>query len=376
MRFLHLADLHLGKKINDYSLKDDQRHALLQALDLAKKEKVDAVIVAGDVYDSSLPTAEATEFYDWFLTSFHALGVPLLMISGNHDSPERLAVGSSLLKAANVHIVTKVEDSLSPITINGVDFYLLPHFRPSEVNRAFGTDARSFESAMKEVLSRIETQEGKPSVLITHQAILPVGLTIESSGSETALDVDVNGAVGGSETIDVKLFERFTYLALGHIHKAQNVGKNARYPGALLKYHIKEANAKRSFTVVDIEGTSFSIREFPIQLIRDVVVLEGTLEEVLAMPGNEDNFVHVRLTDEEFVDSPFAKLKARYPYCLGLEYPHAKPASADVVEFENVEEMDKAELFQKFFEQFGSGELDTQQKELVKRLLDEAEGKA
>ena len=373
MKFLHLADLHIGKKINEYSLYDDQRHALCLALDLAKKERVDAVVIAGDVYDSSVPTAEAMEFYDWMLTSFHALGVPLLIISGNHDSPERLNVASSILKKDGVHIVTKVEDALTPIAIKGVNFYLLPYFRPSDVSRAFDVEAKSFETAMKETLSRLELDPHVPNVLVTHQAILPLGAKTEPSGSETALDVDANGSVGGTEIIDVSLFSRFTYLALGHIHKAQNVAHNARYPGALLKYHVKEANASRSLTVVEIEEGEAKVSTTPLPLKRDLVILEGTLDEVLAMPGNEGNFVHVRLTNSEYVDSPFAKLKARYPYCLGLEYPRLAKPQTEAPEFENVEEVDKADLFDTFFETYGGRKLDEQERDFVSALLKKGE---
>ena len=153
MKFLHLADLHIGKKLNDYPLYDDQRFVLNQALDLARKEQVDAIVIAGDIYDSSAPSAEAMDFYDWFLNELYKLQKPILMVAGNHDSAERLNVASSILKNNGIHIAAKIEDPIPYEDVQDTRFYLLPYFRPSDINHVFGSDCRSFESAMKEVLS-------------------------------------------------------------------------------------------------------------------------------------------------------------------------------------------------------------------------------
>ena len=375
MKFLHLADIHIGKKISEYPLYEDLRYVLSQAMDLAKKEDVDAVVFAGDIYDSSAPTAEAMEFYDWMLTEFHKLHKPLLMISGNHDSTERLSVGASILKDADIFIATKVEDALTPIVVKGVNFYLLPHYRPSDVNRFFETDCKSYESATKELLSHIELSKDKPNVLVAHQSILPANEKVEASGSETSLDVDSEGSVGGSETINVGLFDAFDYLALGHIHKAQNVSPKARYAGALLKCHVKEAKASRSFTIVEMDESGLHITTRPLRLLRDLVVLEGTLEQVLAGDSHENDYVHVRLLDEQFVDAPFNKLKAKFPDCLGLEYPRLYAAHHEEEATVDVEEIDKNALFADFFERYGGRKLDEEEKRFVKALFDK-EGKA
>ena len=374
MKFLHLADLHLGKKINEYSLFDDQRYVLDQAFSLAKSEKVDAIVIAGDVYDSSAPSAETMAFYDEFLAKLHSLRIPVLMISGNHDSPERLAVASSILKEADIHIVTRVEDSIHPIVVGGVAFYLLPYCRPSDVNRAFDTTIKTYEEGMKEVLSRMEEFQGT-RILVTHQAILPVGTKVASSGSETSLEVDSHGDVAGSEIIDANLFGSFAYLALGHIHKAQNVTANARYPGALLKYHVNEANAKRSFTIVSIEGGKASVQTYPIQLKRDLAVLKGTLDEIMAITGHENDFVQCVLSEEIAVDSPYAKLKVKYPYCLGIDYAHNHHADAKEEVIEDVEELSKPDLFNRFFEQCSGRPLDEQENAFVKDMFDQLEAK-
>ncbi len=348
MKFLHLADLHIGKKLNEYPLFDDQKHVLRQAIALAKREKVDAIVIAGDVYDSSAPSAEAMDCYNDFISELFALGKPVLMISGNHDSPERLNVASSILRHSGVYIVTKLEDAVKPIRIEGVDFYLMPFFRPSDVNRLLGADCHSYEAAMKALLQTMSIDLARPNVLVTHQAILPLQGQLLASGSETSVDMDNGYNVGGSDAIDASLFHSFDYLALGHIHKAQNIGHNARYCGAMLKYHVKEASAKRTFTIVEMEGKKVKIRESAIRPLRDLVILSGTLEEILTMTGHENDYVHCRLQDESYVDGPLGKLKAKYPYCLGLEYPRLNPTTTDVPEVEDVEEIGREELFARF----------------------------
>ncbi len=373
MKFLHLADLHIGKKINDYSLREDQRHVLSQAKELARKEDVDAIVVAGDVYDSSVPTAEASELYDWFLSSFYELNKPILMISGNHDSSERLHVASSILKRNGIHIVTGVNESVEPVMVAGVNFYLLPYFRPSEVNRAFGSEAKNYEDALKVVVEKMALDENKTNVIVAHQAFLPVHSNIERSGSETSLTVDASGYVGGAESISIDTLKDFDYAALGHIHKAQNIASNARYAGALLKYHVDEANAKRSFSVVSIEDKKVTVEEHPIHFLHDLVILSGDIDELLTREGNEDDYVYCKLTNETLVDSPMARLKAKYPLCLGLEYPRTRNQAIEHPDYEDVEEVDKNDLFANFFETYGGRELDEDEKRFVKELFDEEE---
>ncbi|MCR5078752.1 MAG: exonuclease SbcCD subunit D [Bacilli bacterium] len=374
MKFLHLSDLHIGKKINDYSLKEDQRYVLTQAKELAKNENVDAIVVAGDIYDSSVPTAEASELYDWFLSSFFELGKPILMVSGNHDSSERLHVASAILKRSGIYIATNVKESIEPIKIAGVNFYLLPFFRPSEVNRAFGSEAKNYEDALKVVVENMAIERSETNVIVAHQAFLPMDKKMEQSGSETSLTIDSSGYVGGTESISVNVLSSFDYAALGHIHKAQNIASNARYAGALLKYHIDEANAKRSFTVVSIDNKKVEIEEHPISSLHDLVILTGDIDELLSRSGNENDYVYCKLTNESLVDSPMAKLKAKYPFCLGLEYPRTRVQSFERPDYEDVEEVDKNDLFATFFENYGGRELEEDERKFVKELFEQEEG--
>lgn len=374
MRFLHLADLHIGKKIGEYPLIEDQKHVLLQAFDLVRKENLDAIIVSGDIFDSSAPSAEAMGMYDWFLSNAHSLGKPLLMISGNHDSVERLSVASSILSFAGIHIATKIKDFLEPVEIGDTRFYLLPFFRISSVNREFGTDVRNYQEALSILLSKIGLDKSKRNVVVAHQAFLPLGgKEVESSGSETSLEVNSNGYVGGTEAIDVSLLSDFDYAALGHIHKAQFISSNARYAGALLKYHIDEANASRTFTIVSMDNEKVSIEERPIHLKRDLFVLKGSLAELLAGEGHESDYVFCKLTEEQLVDSPMSQLKAKYPFCLGMKYMNEGAETAEHADFENVDEIDKNDLFAAFFEQYGGRELNEDERTFVKSLFEKQE---
>lgn len=374
MRFLHLSDLHIGKKIHEFPLFEDQRFVLLQALDLVKKENLDAIVVAGDVYDSSAPSAEAMEFYDWFLSEAYKLGKPILIISGNHDSAERLSVASSILSSAGVHIATKVEDCLNPVEIGGVNFYLLPFFRISHVNQWLGSSADSYESALEAILEKLDIDESKPNVLLTHQAYVPSSGKVSSSGSEAAVDIDSEGYIGGSEVIDIATLFKFDYCALGHIHKSQNIATNARYPGALLRYHVDEAGTERSFTIVSINEKKATIETRPISFMRDLVILEGTIEDLATREGNDTNFVYCRLLEEDYVDNPMGRLRAKYPYCIGLEYPKIKRQVGSALAYEDVDEVKKEDLFAAFFRQYGGAELDEEQMALVRKLLEECEG--
>ena len=376
MKFLHLADLHIGKKLYEYPLYEDQRFVLKQAVNLAEEQSVDAIVIAGDVYDSSAPSAEAMECYDWLLNELFALKKPLLIISGNHDSAERLNVASSILRHSGVYIVTKLEDAVKPIPIAGVDFYLMPYFRPSDANRLLGSDCKTYQAAMAAVLEQMSINRAHPNVLVAHQAILPSGKKIEASGSETSLDVDTHHLVGGTEVIDTSLFNAFDYLALGHIHKGQFVSDNARYPGAILKYHVDEAQAQRTFTIVEMNGKTAKVTEYPIHPLHDLAVLEGSLDELLHREGHENDYVYCRLTDEISVDSPMAKLKAKYPLCLALEYIRIRPLVSEAADFEDVEEISRDELFGTFFKKYAGRELNERERALVHNLFDKKEAEA
>ena len=371
MKFLHLADLHIGKHLENIPLFEDQRYVLNQAVALAKDENVDCILLCGDIYDSAMPSSEATKLYDDFLTSLYHLGKPILIISGNHDSSERLGLASAILSNDGIYIQTDVADINKPIVIGDTNFYLLPYFRPSEVAYAFNKEVRTYEEAFGILLEAMNIDQNKQNVLLLHQAMLPKGTTILASGSESALDLKPDYSIGGSEVIDVSLTSSFDYVALGHIHKAQNVAPNARYPGALLKYFKDEAKAKRSFTIVTIENKKLTIQERPVKPLHELSVLEGTMDEVLAMDGHENDYVYVNLREEDYIQDASAKIKAKYPYFVKLQFKSIKQGNIETPEFEDVESVSKDDLFSAFFQKYAGRELEEEEKTFIHSLLQE-----
>lgn len=364
MKFLHLADLHLGKRLRQYDLYADQKFVLDEALDLVKKEKLDAVVVSGDIYDNQTPSGKTTTLLDYFLTRLYDMGVPLLMISGNHDSADKLRFASGILSKNSIHIVTEVSDSLVPVQVDGANFFLLPFTNYQNVNVAFGTDFKDLSSAIKYVISKMPLSSTNPNVLVLHQSVLPSSGALLVGGSEEEPEINSLGEVGGSDAIPVSIFSMFDYVALGHIHKAFDVSNNARYPGALLKYHEDEANNKKSFTVVDASSKHITYEEYPISYIHDVVSLKGLLDDIIKAPGHDEDYLFASLTDKDYLDEPMARLKNRYKFAAGLKYVSIIHPEEQKI-YENLDHVSKGTLFSDFFSSVTGETLDDDEKGLI-----------
>lgn len=365
MRFLHLADLHLGKRLKEFNLIDDQRYVLLQALALAKNEALDAVVLAGDIYDSSVPSAEATDLLDEFVTGLYAAHIPVLMISGNHDSAEKLGFASRILSSGGVHVVTRVEDSVTPVVIADTAFYLLPYVRPYDVNAAFQTSAKNIADALQEVLQRMPLDPALNHVLVLHQAVLPEDGALTLGGSEEVYGVEI----GDLMSVPSPLFKAFDYVALGHIHKPQKVGAAMFYPGALLKYHQDESAYPKEFLLVKIERHVVSIEKRPYRLAHDVVKAEGTLDEILHSSRDPQAYLFARLTDPVLVDNAMAKLRSKFPFAAGIEYMRETAIGIDFHDRIDVEKTSPEELFTIFFEKQTGHPLSAEEKAYVHPLL-------
>lgn len=372
MKFLALSDLHLGKRLCNYSLLEDQEFVLNEALALATREEVDAVLLSGDIYDSAAPSSEATEVFDTFVSHLWKKHIPLLAIAGNHDSPEKLHYASSILAENGIHFVTKVKDSNLPIEIAGVNFYLLPFVTTAEVNASFkDADFHKLSDAVSYLLDRMELDPEKPNVLLAHQAVIPSGQKLQIAGSETEPPVDENGYVGNSEIVPASLFEKFDYVALGHIHKAWTFpdGK-MRYPGAILKYDKSEANLPREFTLVTMDGKKATIETRPILPLRDLTVLTGKLEDLCAESEHREDYVYANLTDEQYQDEPMAKLKAHHHYTLGVSYGNLRQQGA-AIEHIDVKKTSKNELFGKLYEHSTGKKISPEEEETMKEEIRE-----
>lgn len=369
MKFLHLADLHLGKKIGEYDLESVQRNALDKIVNLVNERDISTVVIAGDIYDSKNPSISATNLLDEFLSNLHKYKKKVLMISGNHDQEDKLNFGSKILSNDGIHIVSHVKDSLKPIIIDDVNFYLLPFVNKYDVRNAFSLDdIDTLSEAISYVIKEMNIDKTKKNVIVTHQAV--VGVNKEKiSGSEVSVSLDMDGYIGGEDVINASVYKDFDYVALGHIHKAYNVDKNARYPGALLKYHRDEANYKKSFTIVDT--SDFSFEEVSFKQLKDVVLLEGSYEEVKQKVEYKNDFVFFKLTDNDYITDVMSKLKIIFPYACNISYSNIKNNYTYSKNYENIEEVSKYDLFKDLYKSKMGEDLTLEQKEIVTNIINE-----
>lgn len=329
MKFLHLADLHLGKRVNGFSMLEDQAHILRQILAILDDEQPDGVLIAGDVYDKSVPSVEAVELLDGFLTELRARGVPVLLISGNHDSPERLAFGGRVMDSCGIHISPVYDGALAPVTLHDafgpVHVWLLPFVKPAHVRRWFpDADIESYTDAVAEAVAHMDIDTAARNVLVTHQFV--TGGT--RSGSEEL-------SVGGTDNVDSGVFAPFDYVALGHLHGAQHIGRETiRYAGSPLKYSFSEARQHKSVTVVTLgEKGDVQVRTVAPTPLRELREIRGSYDELTARSFYEhttyrSDYLHLILTDEQDVFDAMSRLRTIYPYLMTLDYDNARTRAA------------------------------------------------
>lgn len=329
MKFLHLADLHLGKRVNGFSMLEDQAHILRQILAILDDEQPDGVLIAGDVYDKSVPSVEAVELLDDFLTELRARGVPVLLISGNHDSPERLAFGGRVMDSCGIHISPVYDGALAPVTLQDafgpVHVWLLPFVKPAHVRRWFpDADIESYTDAVAEAIAHMGIDTAARNVLVTHQFV--TGGT--RSGSEEL-------SVGGTDNVDSGVFAPFDYVALGHLHGAQHIGRETiRYAGSPLKYSFSEARQHKSVTVVTLgEKGDVQVRTVALTPLRELREIRGSYDELTARSFYEhttyrSDYLHLILTDEQDVFDAMSRLRTIYPYLMTLDYDNARTRAA------------------------------------------------
>ena len=329
MKFLHLADLHLGKRVNGFSMLEDQAHILRQILAILDDEQPDGVLIAGDVYDKSVPSVEAVELLDGFLTELRARGVPVLLISGNHDSPERLAFGGRVMDSCGIHISPVYDGALAPVTLHDefgpVHVWLLPFVKPAHVRRWFpDADIESYTDAVAEAVAHMDIDTAARNVLVTHQFV--TGGT--RSGSEEL-------SVGGTDNVDSGIFAPFDYVALGHLHGAQHIGRETiRYAGSPLKYSFSEARQHKSVTVVTLgEKGDVQVCTVALTPLRELREIRGSYDELTARSFYEhttyrSDYLHLILTDEQDVFDAMSRLRTIYPYLMTLDYDNARTRAA------------------------------------------------
>lgn len=373
MKFLHLADLHLGKRVNGFSMLEDQAHILRQILAILDDEQPDGVLIAGDVYDKSVPSVEAVGLLDGFLTELRARGVPVLLISGNHDSPERLAFGGRVMDSCGIHISPVYNGALAPVTLHDefgpVHVWLLPFVKPAHVRRWFpDADIESYTDAVAEAVAHMDIDTAARNVLVTHQFV--TGGT--RSGSEEL-------SVGGTDNVDSGVFAPFDYVALGHLHGAQHIGRETiRYAGSPLKYSFSEARQHKSVTVVTLgEKGNVQVRTVALTPLRELREIRGSYDELTARSFYEhttyrSDYLHLILTDEQDVFDAMSRLRTIYPYLMTLDYDNARTRAAGGMSVPaETERRTPLELFEALYTRQNHQPMSEVQREYIAQLMEQ-----
>lgn len=365
MKFVHVADLHLGKIIHQYSLLDIQRKLLDELLDYMNEQAIKVLVIAGDVYDRSVPSSEAVSILDDFLSKAVIDNhIKVLMISGNHDGHERLHFASTLLKKQGLYIETEVHEDFQPVIIDDVNFYLLPFIKPSVIRQLYDDDKiTTYQDALEKYLSHQNIDTNKKNVLVTHQF---VGKNSIISDSEVTL------TVGGTEIIDASLFDDFDYVALGHLHAPQKVKRETiRYSGSLMRYSFDEVKQNKSICIVDTDD--FSISFHSLNPYMDLRQYQGLYEDCMKddFIERKDDLISLELLDHKIVPHAIDHLRALYPHILQISYPYFLQNNNMIKgNVTNVETMDVSELFHKFYKYITDEELDEESQKTIYELLD------
>lgn len=379
MKLLHISDLHIGKRVNEFSMLEDQKYILRQILAIADAQQADGVMIAGDIYDKPVPPAEAVQVFDWFLTELADRGKQVYAVSGNHDSAERIAFGAQLMRGRGVFVSPVYRGDTIRFTekdaYGELCFYLLPFIKPAVVRHAL-EDApdmegislpESYHDAVKLAVERMGVDSGKRNILIAHQFVTGAGRCDSEEVS-----------VGGLDNVDADVFDVFDYVALGHIHSPQSLKRETvRYCGTPLKYSFSEADQEKSVTVVELrEKGNIALSTVPLLPLHDMRKIRGTYLEVTAKSFYQDtdteDYVQITLTDEEDIPDGLQKLRIIYPNLMRLEYDNSRTRESRVIErAEEMEQKSELELFAEFYEMQNNQPMSEEQTAFVSQLIAE-----
>ncbi len=399
MKLIHLSDLHLGVRVNEFSMIDEQKYILQQILQIIDQEEPDGVLIAGDVYDKTVPSAEAVALFDSFLSELSDREIPVFVISGNHDSPERIAFGASIMGRGGVYLSPVYHGHVEPVSLTGEDgvtaqIYMLPFVKPAHVRPYFpDQEISDYTDAVRAAVEEMTEQrmqsaadaserEGVESekvwkILMAHQFVTGSG-TGENDNTENSDTGQSSVYVGGTENVDVSVFAPFDYVALGHIHRAYNVG-NSRYCGTPLKYSFSEASQEKSVTILELGErgeAGIQIRTVPLQPLHDWLKIRGSYLEVSSRKFYEqfdrNAYMHVTLTDEEDVPDAAARLMVIYPNLMKLEYDNCRTRSRQIIEGAGEpESRDPLTIFGEFYEKQNNQPMQPEQVQYMQKLIEE-----
>ncbi|NLC33310.1 MAG: exonuclease SbcCD subunit D [Clostridiales bacterium] len=370
MKLIHLSDLHLGKRVNEFSMLEDQKYILTKIINVIDDEKPDCVIIAGDVYDKSVPSADAVNLFDDFLYKLSKRGLKVFVISGNHDSPERIAFGGRLMNRSGIYMSPTYAGQVMPITLSDeygeVDVFMLPFIKPIHVRRYYpDEEIISYTHALSYAIGQLHINSDRRNILVTHQFVTGAS----RSDSEEL-------SVGGSDNVDASVFEPFDYVALGHIHGPQTIGKHTiRYCGTPLKYSFSEAGHIKSVTVVELaQKGDVSVRTVPLSPKHDMREIRGTYMELTAKSyyaqTNTYDYLRITLLDEEDILDAMGKLRAIYPNLMKLDYDNKRTRSNALLN--PVEDLDKKsplELLAEFYDFQNNQPMSEEQTAFSKELI-------
>lgn len=371
MKLIHLSDLHLGKRLNGFSLLEDQEYILSQITKITEAERPDGVIIAGDIYDKSAPSAESVALFDKFLSSISSVSPHVFIVSGNHDSAERIAFGCNIMNKSGVHLSPVYNGSVTPVTLcdsfGDVNIYMLPFVKPANVRSFFpNEEINNYTDAVSAAVKNMGIDTLSRNVLVTHQFV---------TGASLSESEDIS--VGGSDNVDGGVFDSFDYVALGHIHSPQNVGNNRiRYCGTPLKYSFSECSQNKSLTVVNLgEKGQLDIAVIPLIPLRDMREIRGSYNEVTAKSSyqntNTDDYLHITLTDEDYIPDAVIKLRTIYPNLMKLSYDNARTRfSAQIDSDYTVKSKDPLTIFCEFYQKQNNQPIGAEQRELLIRLIE------
>lgn len=371
MKILHLSDLHFGKRLNNFSLLEDQIYVNQQIFQLAKNQKIDAVIIAGDIFDKSIPSADAVQLFDEFLNFWAELNLPIFIISGNHDNAERLSFGLNIFSHNNIYISPVYNGEIKSITLKdnygNINFYLLPFLKPSMVRPFFpDEEIKSHTQALKIALKNLPLNKDERNILIAHQFV---------TGAVVSDSEEIN--VGGLDNIDAHIFDDFDYVALGHIHTPQAILRDTiRYCGSLLKYSFSEANQQKSATIIDITTKEqINITTFPIKPLHDMRKIKGSYAELTNRQNyintNTDDYIFATLTDEEDIPDAISRLRSIYPNIMQLEYDNKRTRTNQIIDTSDINSLKTPiEFFNEFYQLQNNQSLNDAQMQIMQDLID------
>jgi len=374
MKFIHLSDLHLGKRVHEFSMHEEQKEILQQILNIIDAECPDGVLIAGDIYDKSVPPAEAVTLFDEFLVSLSSRALQVFIISGNHDSPERIAFGARIMNDSGIHLSPVYDGNIRPHTMSdeygNVNVYMLPFVKPAHVRRFFeNEEIESYTDAIRVAVKHMNVNTNERNILVTHQFV--TGAT--RSDSEEI-------SVGGSDNVDANVFKDFDYVALGHIHSPQICGSpSVRYCGTPLKYSFSEMNDVKSLTVLELGKDHSVIREIPLAPIHDMSEIRGKFE-TLTNPDyyiknpKKDHYLHIVLTDENDIPDAIGRLRIIYKNLMKLEYDNTRTRKNVLISgASQTENKTVFALFSEFYELRNNAPMSDEQSDYMKTLIEKIE---